>query len=96
MALRRRQKTAAPYAFRYAKGKNQMGHYDVQQVCLNGHQITDNYNRSPEFRKTHCNKCGEKTIHQCPECNHPIKGDYHVDGDVDQYLHSISRVVFSR
>ena len=57
-----------------------MGIYDVQQVCLNGHQITDNYNRSPQFRKNHCDKCGEKTIHQCPECNHPTRGDYHVDG----------------
>lgn len=57
-----------------------MGHHDVQQVCLNGHQITDNYNRSPEFRKSFCSTCGEKTIHQCPECNYPIKGDYHVDG----------------
>ena len=57
-----------------------MGHYDVKQVCLNGHQITDNYNRSPEFRKNFCPTCGEKTIHQCPECQHPIKGDYHVDG----------------
>jgi len=59
-----------------------MGHHDVQQVCLNGHQITDNFNRSPEFRKNFCTTCGEKTIHKCPECNHPIKGDYHVEGVV--------------
>ena len=55
-----------------------MGYYDVQQVCLNGHQITGDYDRSPEFRKKFCPICGEKTIHQCPECNYPIKGDYHV------------------
>jgi len=54
-----------------------MGYYDVQQVCLNGHQITGNYDRSPEFRKKFCSICGEKTIHKCPECNCPIKGDYH-------------------
>ena len=60
-----------------------MGYYDVQQVCLNGHQITDNYNGYPEFRETFCSSCGEKTIHKCPECNHSIKGDYHVDGIVD-------------
>ena len=57
-----------------------MGYHDVQQVCLNGHQITDNYNRSSQFRKGFCSICGEKTIHQCPECDHPIKGDYHVEG----------------
>lgn len=57
-----------------------MGTYDVQQVCLNGHQITDNYNRYPQHRKSFCDICGEATIHQCQECNHPIRGDYHVDG----------------
>jgi len=45
-----------------------MGYQDTQQICLNGHQITDNYNRSPEFRRTFCDKCGAKTIHQCPKC----------------------------
>ena len=25
-----------------------MGHYDAQQVCLNGHQITDRYGIFPE------------------------------------------------
>jgi DNA-directed RNA polymerase subunit N (RpoN/RPB10) len=55
-------------------------YHDVQQVCLNGHQITANYNSSPEFRKSFCAECGERTIHQCPNCNRPIKGEYHVDG----------------
>ena len=57
-----------------------MGYYDVMQVCLNGHQITDNYNRYPEHRKDFCDKCGEKTITRCPKCNEPIRGDYHVEG----------------
>lgn len=57
-----------------------MGYHDVQQVCLNGHQITDNYDRSPEFRKNFCSTCGEGTIHKCPNCDHSIKGNYHVDG----------------
>jgi hypothetical protein len=53
-----------------------MGHYDVQQVCLNGHQITDKFNSSPQFGKKFCDYCGAETIHQCPECNHFIKGEY--------------------
>jgi len=57
-----------------------MGYYDCQQVCLNGHQITVRYKEAPENRKAHCPKCGEKTIHQCPDCNHPIKGHHHFDG----------------
>lgn len=56
-----------------------MGYYDVQQVCLNGHQTTDTYNQSPEFRIEFCSKCGAKTIHKCPECNQTIRGDYHSD-----------------
>ena len=57
-----------------------MGYYDVQQVCLNGHQITDSYNDFPQHRKQFCPTCGEKTIYQCPNCNMNIKGTYQVDG----------------
>ena len=57
-----------------------MGTYDVQQVCFNGHQVTDRYYRAPEHRKDFCDKCGEKTIHECPACKAPIKGDYKVEG----------------
>jgi len=59
-----------------------MGQYDIMQVCLNGHLITDTYMRNPEFRKNHCPKCGAETITKCPNCGQPIKGDYHVDGVV--------------
>ncbi len=57
-----------------------MGYYDVQEVCLNGHQTTATYNSSPEFRRKFCQECGEETIHTCPQCNHPIKGYYNVEG----------------
>ena len=57
-----------------------MGYHDVQQVCLKGHQITDSYNQSPEFRKSYCDKCGEMTIYECPECNQSIKGHYYHEG----------------
>jgi len=57
-----------------------MGQYDVQQVCMNGHQITSRYHANPELRKNFCRECGEKTIFQCPECNTPIKGFYDIPG----------------
>ncbi len=57
-----------------------MGIYDTQQVCLNGHQITECYNRYPQHRKDYCEKCGAQTIFKCPGCSTEIKGDYHVDG----------------
>ncbi|MGF1779802.1 DUF2321 domain-containing protein [Vibrio nomapromontoriensis] len=62
--------------------RENVGYHDTQQVCLNGHQITDNFNSSPQFRKDFCSVCGERTIHQCPECNSGIPGDYHTDGVV--------------
>ena len=59
-----------------------MGYYDVSQVCLNGHTITCNARRSPEFTQAFCSKCGEATVTACPECNEPIQGEYHVEGVV--------------
>lgn len=57
-----------------------MGSYDTQQVCMNGHQITDSFHRYPEHRRDFCKRCGAKTIHQCQNCGAEIAGDYHVDG----------------
>ncbi len=59
-----------------------MGYYDIAQICLNGHTITRNAQSSPEFRRKFCPKCGEPTITNCPSCNTPILGEYHVEGVV--------------
>lgn len=59
-----------------------MGYHDVSQICLNGHTITRNARRSPEFTKKFCDKCGEPTITACGSCNEPIQGEYHVEGVV--------------
>ena len=48
--------------------------YDVQQVCENGHQITDCYNIKPERRKEFCQECGAATRTTCPNCNKEIQG----------------------
>ena len=48
--------------------------YDVMQVCLNGHQITDVAETFPHHRKQFCDACGERAIDACPECNAPIQG----------------------
>jgi hypothetical protein len=31
---------------------------------------------SPQYNQDYCDKCGEKTITQCPGCNTPIRGMY--------------------
>ena len=51
-------------------------HYDTQQVCTNGHQITASYHEFPQFRQDHCDKCGAKTIYQCPKCAIEIRGRF--------------------
>jgi hypothetical protein len=57
-----------------------MGHYRSAQVCLNGHQITDNIEDSPAFMSEFCSTCGEKTIRACPNCQSQIRGDYVTPG----------------
>lgn len=56
------------------------GSFDVMQVCMNGHFITDRAASHPEFRKQFCTECGERTITACPECNTTIPGEYQVPG----------------
>lgn len=51
-----------------------MGYTDIQQVCLNGHQITDAVKRTPDETRKHCPDCGAKTITNCPECDSTIPG----------------------
>ena len=57
--------------------------FDVQQVCLNGHQITTQYNCFPQSRENYCSKCHERTIHECPKCQHPIRGSNYTPGIKD-------------
>jgi hypothetical protein len=54
--------------------------YDVMQVCLNGHQITEYAESQPESRENFCSNCGEKTITACPKCNTNIRGYRHIEG----------------
>jgi hypothetical protein len=48
--------------------------YDIQQVCENGHQITDCCNINPERQKKFCDKCGAATINACTYCHLEIQG----------------------
>lgn len=55
---------------------NEPSKYEVGQVCENGHAINGSSQSSPQFNQKHCDKCGAKTITECPSCNTPIRGDY--------------------
>lgn len=52
--------------------------YDVAQICLNGHIITTTVKLNPEKLQNFCEKCGAKTITECPHCVAPIRGYYHM------------------
>jgi hypothetical protein len=49
---------------------------DTQQVCLQGHQVTDVFSSAPETRKPHCPNCGSQTITECPVCGSSIPGAF--------------------
>ena len=51
-----------------------MAEYDIAQICPNGHVSNDVHIDFPERNKDFCEKCGEKTITQCPSCEKPIRG----------------------
>lgn len=57
-----------------------MGTFDVAQICLNGHVITEMANGHPEYRKDFCTECGEETTTTCQHCNISIKGNHHIPG----------------
>lgn len=50
--------------------------YDIAQICLNGHLINAAARSVPVHNKNYCEKCGEKTIANCPQCKLPIQGVY--------------------
>lgn len=54
--------------------------FDIAQICLNGHVITEMAGDHPEYRKEFCTECGEKTITSCQNCNTNIKGYHRVSG----------------
>lgn len=54
--------------------------YDVMQVCLDGHRITDCLRSQPHHGREHCPDCGSRTISKCPKCATDIPGYYHVPG----------------
>lgn len=72
-----------------------MGWQDTAQICLNGHLINSYYQDSPHNNQKYCDKCGEKTITECPDCGEAIKGKYHYDNiatlseyEVPSYCHN--------
>ena len=64
-------------------------HYDVAQICTNGHVITTSAGSGPELRQTFCSECGKPTLMACTSCDAPIRGYYYVPGVIGFSEHYI-------
>jgi hypothetical protein len=53
-----------------------MGHYDIAEICMAGHETTDGVRQHPARTSPFCPDCGEPTIRGCPQCKVPIRGDF--------------------
>lgn len=51
-----------------------MGHYDVAQVCANGHVTNERSVESPSDNVKFCEECGAATTDICASCSVPIRG----------------------
>jgi hypothetical protein len=58
------------------------GTYDVAQICLNGHLITESLQSHPGQGQKFCKRCGAVTISACPKCNSAIRGHLHGVGSL--------------
>ena len=55
-----------------------MPRVELQQVCMNGHQVNSRFNECPQFSKPYCAQCGAPTLHQCPHCQAGIGGGFNI------------------
>ena len=53
-------------------------HYDLAQICENGHVANSSARDYPISNQDHCDKCGSRTITACPACETEIRGTHHV------------------
>ena len=56
--------------------------YDTAQICGNGHVTNVATVERPQHNQKFCGQCGAATRADCPRCNTPIRGEYHVSGVV--------------
>ena len=71
--------------------------FDVKQVCMNGHFITDLARIKPESAQKYCGNCGEATITSCQNCATEIRGrdlspgHINIGGVVPAYCHNCGK-----
>jgi hypothetical protein len=58
----------------------ELGWWDVAQICLNGHMISQQVVAERDHSQAFCSRCGKATVMACRHCRAPIRGVYHVPG----------------
>jgi hypothetical protein len=57
--------------------------YDVAQAYLNGHTVNEYAHSLPEHNQNLW-QCGAETITACKNCNHVLRGVFHVLGATEE------------
>ena len=57
-----------------------VSHFDLAQICLNGHVVNSMARDYPASNSPYCAKCGEPTMTACPTCKTEMRGFFHVPG----------------
>jgi hypothetical protein len=55
---------------------------DTALICLKGHVVNDSMSAYPHHNREYCQKCGSKTISECPSCSKNIPGEMHYESIV--------------
>lgn len=53
-------------------------HYDLAQICQNGHVTNSMARDYPNSNQEFCDRCGTPTMTACPTCRTDIRGYYHI------------------
>lgn len=52
-------------------------HYQIAQICINGHVVKSTLDAVDEAEGKYCRRCGMKTITKCQNCKKPIQGEFY-------------------
>ena len=61
------------------------GGWDIAQICIQGHLVSEGVGAFPEHRQAYCRSCGSGTVWSCGSCDEAIRGALMLGVGVSQY-----------
>lgn len=52
-------------------------HYQIAQICINGHVVNSTLESAEQSEGKYCSSCGMKTITRCQNCKNGIQGEFY-------------------